>query len=383
MEVSAGVAASASTRGPSLSMPPPPPPSSSSSSSAARKEWRAVSEHRNAGDEELERSKLGQLDERTIYEGREPLDVGYCSITVDGGLDDELLPQRLHNLARQREELQRMEIEIKAQLISRSEIVELQTTFDARIKEHANATAKLQEQLREREQAVHELERKMEEKDRELHAIQLDNEAAWAKEDLLREQNKELASFRRERDHSEVERAQHIKQIHDLQEHIQEKERQLIELQDQHRVAQETILYKDEQLREAQAWIARVQEMDVLQSNTNHSLQAELRERTEQYNQLWLGCQRQFTEMERLHMHTVQQLQLELADARERSGTYSDESRISQTNSKDVSQFGQSNGNQLDANGGSGTSGGNSGVLPNGNSDNVSSFASSGNAPVQ
>lgn len=61
----------------------------------------------------------------------------------------------------------------------------------------------------------------------------------------------------------------------------------------QHRVAQETILYKDEQLREAQAWIARVQEMDVLQSNTNHSLQAELRERTEQYNQLWLGCQRQ------------------------------------------------------------------------------------------
>ncbi|XP_050251404.1 uncharacterized protein LOC126698306 isoform X1 [Quercus robur] len=181
-----------------------------------------------------------------VQQGREPLDVGYCSITVDGGLNDELLPQRLHNFARQREELQRMEIEIKAQLISRSEMVELQTTFDAWIKEHAIATAKLQEQLREREQAVHELERKMEEKDRELDAIKLDNEAAWAKEDLLREQNKELASFRRECDHSEVERAQHIKQIHDLQEHIQEKERQLIELQDQHRVAQETILYKDE-----------------------------------------------------------------------------------------------------------------------------------------
>lgn len=61
----------------------------------------------------------------------------------------------------------------------------------------------------------------------------------------------------------------------------------------QHRVAQETILYKDEQLREAQAWITRVQEMDALQSTTNHSLQAELRERTEQYNQLWHGCQRQ------------------------------------------------------------------------------------------
>ena len=77
-------------------------------------------------------------------------------------------------------------------------------------------------------------------------------------------------------------------------------------MQDQHRVAQETILYKDEQLREAQAWIARVQEMDVLQSTTNPSLQAELRERTEQYNQLWLGCQRQFAEMERLHLHANQ-----------------------------------------------------------------------------
>lgn len=61
----------------------------------------------------------------------------------------------------------------------------------------------------------------------------------------------------------------------------------------QHRVAQEAIIYKDEQLREAQTWVARVQEMDALHSTTNHSLQAELRERTEQFNQLWLGCQRQ------------------------------------------------------------------------------------------
>lgn len=34
-------------------------------------------------------------------------------------------------------------------------------------------------------------------------------------------------------DNSEAERAQHTKQIHDLQEHIQEKERQFIELQEQ------------------------------------------------------------------------------------------------------------------------------------------------------
>ena len=52
-------------------------------------------------------------------------------------------------------------------------------------------------------------------------------------------------------------------------------------------------MYKDEQLREAQAWIARVREMDVFQSTTNQTLQAELRERTEQYNQLWMGFQRQ------------------------------------------------------------------------------------------
>ncbi|KAK9291458.1 hypothetical protein L1049_019406 [Liquidambar formosana] len=354
--------------------------------SSSRQEWRVVSEHHStAGDEELERSNLGQSDERTIYEvqqGREPLDVDFCSITIDGSLDNDILQQRLHTVIRQREELQQMEIDLRAQVIARSEIIEMQNSFDAQMKEHADAAVKLQEQLHERERTIHELERKMEEKDRELHAIKLDNEAAWAKEDLLREQNKELATFRRERDNSEVERAQHHQQMLDLQEHIQEKERQFIELQDQHRVAQETILYKDEQLREAQSWIARVQEMDALQSTTNHSLQAELRERTEQYNQLWLGCQRQFAEMDRLHLHTIQQLQLELADARERSGTYADESRVSQTNLKDSSQLGQNNGSQLDGNG-SVTSTGNSGILPNGNADNVPSFVSTGNASTQ
>lgn len=65
----------------------------------------------------------------------------------------------------------------------------------------------------------------------------------------------------------------------------------------QHRIAQETILFKEEQLREAQTWLTRSQEMDALLSTTNHSLQAELRERTEHYNQLWLGCQRQVIEL--------------------------------------------------------------------------------------
>ncbi|KAI5561708.1 hypothetical protein POPTR_015G006700v4 [Populus trichocarpa] len=368
MEATAGVAAA--SRGGSLS----------------RKEWRAVTEqqHRNGGggDENLEQSKLGQSDERTIYEvqhRRGPADVDFCSITVDEGLDDDILQQRIHSIARQREELQQLETELRAQVIARSEIMEMQNRFHAQIQEHEDAAAKLQEQLHERGQTIHDLDRRMEEKDRELHAIKLDNEAAWAKEDLLREQNKELATFRRERDHSEAERAQHIQQLRDLQEHIQDKERQILELQEQHRADQETIYLKDEQLK---VWIARVQEMDALQSNANHSLQAELRERTEQYNQLWLGCQRQFAEMERIHMHTIQQLQLELADARGRSGSYTDESHLSQSNPKDVSSFSQNNGRQLDVNGTT-ASNANNGALQNGNADNALSFASTVNVPNQ
>ncbi|GFY84032.1 hypothetical protein Acr_03g0008060 [Actinidia rufa] len=348
MEAAASVAAA-------RSVPFPMQPSHLS-----RKEWRVVSEQsvRNASSEDMDRLKLGQSDERTIYE------------------------QRLHSVGRQREELQQIEIELRAQIIARSEIMELQNNYDKQIKDHANANVKLQERLHEMEQTINELERKMEEKDRELNAIKLDNEAAWAKEDLLREQNKELQSFRRERDNTEAERAQHVKQIHDFQEHFQEKERHLLELQEQHRVAQENILFKDEQLRDAQVWITRVQEMDALQSTSNHSLQAELRERTEQYNQLWLGCQRQFAEMERLHLHTVQQLQLELADAREKCGTYPDESHVSQTISKDASQIGQNNGNQLDVNGSS-IPVANSGSIPNGSPENVSSFVSAGNGSAQ
>ncbi|KAE8675557.1 leucine-rich repeat receptor-like protein kinase PEPR1 [Hibiscus syriacus] len=352
-------------------------------SSSSRKEWRVISGHhpvRNHGDEvDIDGSKLGQSDERTIYEhGREPSDVNF-SITVDGSLDDNISQLQIHNITRQREELLQMEVKLRAQTIARSRVLEMQSSCDAKVAAHANAVAKLEERLHEREQTIHELEREMEERDRELHAIKVDKEEAWAKDDLLREQNKELATFRRERDHSEAERTQHINQTQDLQEHVQEKERQFIELQELYRAAQEAILYRDEQLREAQTWISRVQEMDALQSSTNHSLQAELRERTEQYNQLWHGCQRQFAEMERLHLHTVHQLQLELADVRERSGSYTDESHMSQRKSKDLSQFGQNNGQQVDSNG-SGAANANSAVISTGASDNVQ-FVSASNAP--
>lgn len=79
-----------------------------------------------------------------MQQGREPLDVDFCSITIDGSLDNDLLQRRLRDVARQREEMQNMEIELRAQILARSELIEVQNSFDAQIKEHANAASKLQ-----------------------------------------------------------------------------------------------------------------------------------------------------------------------------------------------------------------------------------------------
>ncbi|KAJ0968646.1 hypothetical protein J5N97_025563 [Dioscorea zingiberensis] len=171
----------------------------------------------------------------------------------------DVLQQRLRDISRQREELQQIEIELRAQTIARPEIMDMQNSYEAQLKEHTNASAKLEEQLQEREQYIQELELKVEEKDRELHAV-----------------NNEV-----------------------------------------HRVAQDAILLKDEQLREAHAWILRLQEMGALQSS---SLQAELRERTDQFHQYYLGFQCQVMDMERNHLQAIQQLQSELAVAREQNG---------------------------------------------------------------
>ncbi|URE46804.1 hypothetical protein MUK42_33260 [Musa troglodytarum] len=338
-------------------------------SQAAKKEWRAIPEHsfRSNGSEEQEHVKLGQSAERTIHEVGTGSRVDYCAITIDA--DDaesngDILQQKLQEIMRQREELQQMEIELQARAIARSEILEVQNSFEVQLKEHMNINADLKEQLHEREQSILELERKLEEKDRELRAMKIDTEA-----DLLREQNKELATFRRELDNSEAERAQHLSQIRDLQKHIQEKESQILALQEEHRVARETILFKDEQLREAQSWVARVQEMDALQSSTNQSLQAELRERTEQFNQYWIGFQRQFVEMEHHHLQAIQQLQLELAEARKKNGNYEDGSRVSHENSTDSSSY---NGNQINVIDG-GKSNGHLGFASNGSVDGTSS----------
>lgn len=79
-----------------------------------------------------------------VQHGREPADVDFCSITVDGSLDDDILQQRIHNVTRQREELQQMEVELRAQAIARSRILEMQSSCDAKIKAHANAASKLE-----------------------------------------------------------------------------------------------------------------------------------------------------------------------------------------------------------------------------------------------
>ncbi|CAI9778351.1 unnamed protein product [Fraxinus pennsylvanica] len=81
----------------------------------------------------------------------------------------------------------------------------------------------------------------------------------------------------------------------------------------------------------------------------NRILQAELQERTEKCNQLWFGCQTQFGEMERLHLH-IQKLQTELADVREKSASKSDVSSVSQTGLKDASHVGRSNDSQVNGN---------------------------------
>lgn len=290
----------------------------------SRMEWRAVSEH-------------------SPFQISSNNDSEFCSIKIDGGggLSEEIVNKRIDEVRREREELEHLEIDLRVRDIVRLEISEAEKRFQLKIKEHADANSQLKDQIQKSKQHIHGLEMQLEEKVKEIQAIQLDNEASWAKDDLLREQNKELASFRRERDNSEAERVQHMQQMHDLQEHIQEKDSRILALEEQHRVTQETILFKDEQLREAQTWIAHVQEMDALQSTV---LQAQLQERTEQFNQYWIAIQRQFAEVERHHLQTIQQLQTELANAREHNGQDAHKSLV------DPSSWTQNNGNHVNAN---------------------------------
>ncbi|KAF7095572.1 hypothetical protein CFC21_097708 [Triticum aestivum] len=318
---------------------------------AARKEWRAVPDaplRTNGAEDAAERVKMAQSEGRAIYQDESGGLDDFCSITIDGtgGLSEDILQQRLQSIVRQREELQQVEIDLRAQAIAHPQIIEVQRRFGEATKEHLVAAEKLKEQLHEREKYILELEMKLDDTHRELDALKIDHQTVWANQDLLREQTKEIASFR-ERDNSEAERAQHLKQIHDLQEHLREKESQYLALEEQHRVAQDNILYKDEQLRDAHAWITRVQEMDILQSQ---SLQAELRERTDQFGQCWATFQQQYVEMQQGFLHTIQRLQLELIELRDRTGEQEDVSQAAQEGSAEASYV-QSKGSNMAANG--------------------------------
>lgn len=63
-------------------------------------------------------------------------DVEFCSITIDDGsqMTDDSLQRKLQEISRLREQLQQMEIEL-ARTIARSEILELQNTYEVKLKE--------------------------------------------------------------------------------------------------------------------------------------------------------------------------------------------------------------------------------------------------------
>lgn len=79
-----------------------------------------------------------------VQNGTQPIHVDYCSITIeDGGLENDILQQRIHSVYRKREDLQNVEVELRAQIMARSGIVEIKNSFDAQMKEHMNAYEKL------------------------------------------------------------------------------------------------------------------------------------------------------------------------------------------------------------------------------------------------
>lgn len=319
------------------------------------------------------RQNMSQPDDATIYEikhvqqSNRQLGTDLASLSIDSEMNnsEESIQQRLHDIARQREQLQQLEIDLRAQFIARAEVVQIQSGFDEQAKQHASIVANLQEQLEERDHQIHELEQQLEERQRQLRVNQIEtNEAVWAKDGLLREQNNELATLRRECETAmseqkataaqlDTERVQRTAEIEELKERLCEKDRQIHEMEEQRRTAQEMLLYKDEQLREAQAWAARIQELDAMRLSSSHTLQVELRDRTDQFNQLWLGCQRQLADAERYYLQTIQHLQLQLAEAREQSQVCKENTAHNQIDAKEKKHSYSENkgGSQYDVNG--------------------------------
>lgn len=77
-------------------------------------------------------------------------------------------------------------------------------------------------------------------------------------------------------------------------------------------------------------------------------------------------------------MQTVQQLQQELAEAREHNSVYTEDSRMIHENSKDATPYAHDNGNQSNVNKSTALNS-NSGILPHGNIERVPPFVSADN----
>lgn len=80
-----------------------------------------------------------------VQEGTSLLDVDPCSVTTEGvgELNDNILQQKLQEITRQRERLQQMEIELQARAIARSDILEVQNSFEGQLKEQIDFNANL------------------------------------------------------------------------------------------------------------------------------------------------------------------------------------------------------------------------------------------------
>lgn len=63
-----------------------------------------------------------------------------------GGMEnvEDALEQRLHNVSRQREQLQQAEVELKAQFFARAEVHRIQNSFEQQSKQHADVVVNLQ-----------------------------------------------------------------------------------------------------------------------------------------------------------------------------------------------------------------------------------------------
>ncbi|KAH7278656.1 hypothetical protein KP509_38G051100 [Ceratopteris richardii] len=282
--------------------------------------------HQNDEDVNLYDEALHVPEQKAVSNGKSRSPNG---LPVDFGSSNtskyETLEQHLHDVIRQREQLQRLEAELRAQFIARSEIVRVQNNFDEQSKQHASVVSNLQEQLQERDLRLLELEQKLEEQEQQLHVNQKEASEAvnqvWAKDGLLREQSNELSTLRLEREtllaeqkttlsQFEEDRAELVSRLQDLEEQLHEKDRQLHESNERHQSAQETLASKEEQLREAQAWVQRAQGLDAFYANAHNLLHAELRDRHEQISQLWLGQQRQQNAIH--HFQQVERQSLDL-----------------------------------------------------------------------